>query len=318
MASDPGGAAAAVQSLDQRWRRLARQRRLYSVIIVVGLAAALAGALDYANDANAGSFLDRLPHFFDFLSWLVPDDWNDVWRALLSLPTPHDNGTEATDYASGRIDLFAGLFVPNYFNLMFVTLNVAIVSTIVGVIGGTALAFLAARNTMANGLVRGLARRVAEFFRAFPEIVIAGLVAAILSIGPIAALFAVSVHTVGSLGKLFYEVIENADMKAEEGLKAVGATWAERMRYGILPHVLPNLSSYALLRLEINVRASTIIGAVGGGGIGQELKLAISRGFGPKTIALVLMLFVTIVAVDQLSAHLRKRFVGEQAFAPPL
>src|SRR5262249_37254194 len=78
--------------------------------------------------------------------------------------------------------------------------------------------------------------------------------------------------------------------------------------------VLPNFMSYTLLRVEINVRASTIIGAVGGGGIGEELKLSISRGFGAKTLALVLLLFVTILIVDQFSAWLRRRLVGEQAF----
>ena len=72
--------------------------------------------------------------------------------------------------------------------------------------------------------------------------------------------------------------------------------------------------SYALLRFEINVRASTIIGAVGGGGIGEELKLSISRGFGAKTLAIVLLLFITIFAVDQFSAWLRRKLVGEQAF----
>jgi phosphonate transport system permease protein len=109
-------------------------------------------------------------------------------------------------------------------------------------------------------------------------------------------------------------VAENIDMKPHEGMKAVGANWWERVRFAALPQVLPNFTSYALLRLEINVRASTIIGAVGGGGIGEELKLSISRGFGAKTVALVLLLFVTIVAVDQFSAWLRRRLVGEHAF----
>lgn len=72
--------------------------------------------------------------------------------------------------------------------------------------------------------------------------------------------------------------------------------------------------SYALLRLEINVRASTIIGAVGGGGIGEELRLSIGRGHQAKTLAIILLLFVTIIAVDQFSAWLRRRLVGEQAF----
>ena len=250
--------------------------------------------------------------------WLVPKDWNDVWRALFDIATPLDNGTEATNYPLGRIYLIGQFYIPEYFDLMWITLNVAILSTIIGIIGGLCLCFLSARNLTPNPILRNVARRTAEIFRAFPEIVIAGLFAAVLSIGPIAAIIAVSIHTIGALGKLYYEVVENIEMKANEGLDAVGANWFERVRFGTIPLVLPNFVSYALLRLEINVRASTIIGAVGGGGIGQELKLSISRGFGAKTLALVLLLFVTVVAVDQLSAYLRRRLVGDQAFNPVL
>lgn len=176
------------------------------------------------------------------------------------------------------------------------------------------MSFFAARNLTNSWSLRIVTKRLMEFLRAFPEIVIAGLFSAILSIGPVAAIIAITLHTIGALGKLFYEVAENIDMKPHEGMKAVGANWWERIRFAALPQVLPNFTSYALLRLEINVRASTIIGAVGGGGIGEELKLSISRGFGAKTVALVLLLFVTIVAVDQFSAWLRRRLVGEHAF----
>ena len=90
---------------------------------------------------------------------------------------------------------------------------------------------------------------------------------------------------------------------------------AERVRFGIVPQVAPNFASYALLRFEINVRASTIIGAVGGGGIGEALRLSISRGHEAKTLAIITLLFVTIVLIDQFSAWLRGRLVGAQAFA---
>ena len=177
------------------------------------------------------------------------------------------------------------------------------------------LCFFAASNITGSRLVRFTVRRILEIVRAFPEIVIAGLLAAVLSVGPIAAVFAVASHTIGALGKMFFEVVENADMKPEEGLRAVGANWVERVAFGIVPQVMPNFTSYFLLRLEINVRASTIIGAVGGGGIGEALRLSISRGHEAKTIAIIFLLFLTIVAVDQLSAWLRRRLVGEQAFA---
>ncbi|WP_407812579.1 PhnE/PtxC family ABC transporter permease, partial [Staphylococcus aureus] len=83
-------------------------------------------------------------------------------------------------------------------------------------------------------------------------------------------------------------------MKPDEGLRAVGANWFERVRFGIVPQVMPNFLSYGLLRLEINVRASTIIGAVGGGGIGEELRLAISRNHEAKTLAIIILLLATI------------------------
>ncbi len=141
------------------------------------------------------------------------------------------------------------------------TINIAIFSTLIGAVFGFALAFLAARNMMPNPWVRAPVRRFLEILRAFPEVVLAGFFLAILSLGPIPAVIAVTFHTIGALGKQFYEVIENADMKPDEGLKAVGGNWFERVVFGMVPQIMPNLISYTLLRVEINVRASTIIGA---------------------------------------------------------
>ena len=197
---------------------------------------------------------------------------------------------------------------------MLITINVALVSTFIGFVFAVPFSFIAARNLTPHPVLRLVVKRFMELLRAFPEIVIAGLFAAIVSIGPVAAIIAIGLHSIGALGKLFYEMNENIDMRAEEGLRAVGANWLERVRFAALPQVLPNFTSYTLLRVEINVRISTIMGAVGGGGIGEELKLSISRGFGAKTLAMVLLLFTTIFVVDQFSAWLRRKLVGEQAF----
>ena len=303
-----------VRRFADAWRRQTDLRRLYSFIGFALLFAALCGSLWFADDSNAGHFFDRLPHLLDFLSWLVPKDWNDVWRALFDIPSPNNHGGQEFNFELGRVYLYGGFYIPEYFELMLTTVNVALVSTFIGFVFAVPFSFIAARNLTPHPVLRIVVKRLMEFLRAFPEIVIAGLFSAILSIGPVAAIFAVGLHTIGALGKLFYEVNENVDMRAEEGLRAVGANWFERVRFAGLPQVLPNFMSYTLLRVEINVRASTIIGAVGGGGIGEELKLSISRGFGAKTLALVLLLFVTILIVDQFSAWLRRRLVGEQAF----
>lgn len=296
------------------WDRMIARRRFYTILGLAILVAAFVGSVRFADEANAGHFFERLPHLFDFLSWLIPKDWNDVWRALFDVASVHDTGGEEFNFAKGRVYVWGDFYVPEYFELMIITINVALLSTLAGFIFAVPLSFVAARNITPSYLPRTVTKRVLEILRAFPEIVIAGLFAAILSVGPVAAIIAVGLHTIGALGKLFYEVVENVDMKPHEGVKAVGANWPERVRFAALPQVLPNFVSYALLRMEINVRASTIIGAVGGGGIGEELKLSISRGFGAKTMALVLLLFVTIVAVDQFSAWLRRRLVGDQAF----
>ncbi|PWJ21875.1 phosphonate transport system permease protein [Jannaschia seohaensis] len=100
-------------------------------------------------------------------------------------------------------------------------------------------------------------RRLLNTLRAIPEIVIA-------------------LHKMGALGKLFSEVAENAPLGGVEGLRSVGAAWGQRMLFGVLPQVAPNWLSYALLRFEINIRASAILGFVGAGGIGYDLRNAMA------------------------------------------
>lgn len=307
--------SAATRDIASASKRLAWQRRAYTLVAIGLLVAAVVAASLFADDSNAGHFIDRLPHLFDFLSWLVPRDWNDVWRALFDLASPNAVPGEEFNFPKGRVDVWGAFYIPEYFYLMLTTINVALVATLVGFGLAVPLSFLAARNYAPFGWLRIITKRVMELLRAFPEIVFAGLFAAVLSIGPIAAIMAITLHCIGALGKLFYEVVENAEMGPDEGLTAVGGNWISRVRFAALPTVLPNFTSYGLLRFEINVRASTIIGAVGGGGIGEELKLSISRGFGAKTLALVLLIFLTILAVDQLSAWLRRRLVGDAGYA---
>lgn len=300
--------------IERHWQELNARRRLYTWLGLAILAVALSGSLWFANETNAGKFFDRLPHLFDFVGDMVPRDGLEVFRALFDLPSPYDDGSFKYNYPEGRLYLTESFYIPEYFHKMLETLNIALFSTIIGMFFGFLLCFLAAKNLVANRLLRGFVRRFMEILRAFPEVVLAGFFLAILSLGPLPAVIAVSIHTVGALGKLFFEVVENADMKAEEGLRAVGASWVERVWFGIVPQVMPNFMSYFLLRLEINVRASTIIGAVGGGGIGELLRLSIGQNHQAKTLAIVLLLLITIIAVDQFSAWLRRKLVGDHAF----
>jgi len=291
-----------------------RTRRIYTVASIVVFLIVLAASLDFANNANSGKFFERLPYFFDFIKSFVPNSPLEIFRAMFDLPSPYADGSIKFDYTSDRVWITDSFYIPNFFYQLAITLNIAIVSTILGSTGAFLLCFFASSNLVGSRAVRWGVRRIMEILRAFPEIVIAGLLAAILSIGPIAAIIAVSVHTIGALGKLFFEVVENADMKPDEGLRASGANWLERVRFAILPQVLPNFVSYTLLRTEINVRASTIIGAVGGGGIGEVFSLSIGRDHAAKTYAIIILLLITVICVDQFSAWLRRRLIGKQSF----
>ena len=306
--------SSAGQAIERHWQALATRRRFYTIGGILFIVLAMGGSLWFANESNAGKFLDRLPHLFDFIGQMIPRDGYEVWRALFDLPSPYDDGSLKYNYPVGRVYLTETLYLPEYFYKMIETINIALVATLVGFGLGFVLCFLAASNVTTKRWLRFFVRRFMEVLRAFPEIVIAGFFLAILSLGAVPAMIAVAIHTIGALGKMFFEVVENADMRAEEGLRATGANWIERVWFAIVPQVLPNFLSYGLLRLEINVRASTIIGAVGGGGIGEALRLSISQTHEAKTLAIILLLFCTIVAVDQVSAWMRRRIVGHQSF----
>ncbi|RUY21529.1 phosphonate ABC transporter, permease protein PhnE, partial [Mesorhizobium sp. M7A.F.Ca.US.001.04.2.1] len=283
-------------AVENHWKELANRRRLYTLGGVVFMIVAMSGSLWFANETNAGKFFDRLPHFFDFIDQMLPRDGWEIWRALFDLPSPYDDGSLKYNYPEGRVYLTQALYIPEYVYKMIETVNIALVSTLIGFVFGFVLCFLAASNLTTKRWLRFFVRRFFEILRAFPEIVIAGFFLAVLSLGPIPAIMAVGIHTIGALGKMFFEVVENADMKPDDGLKAVGANWIERVWFGIVPQVMPNFLSYALLRLEINVRASTIIGAVGGGGIGEPLRLSINQTHEAKTLAMILLLLLTIIA----------------------
>ena len=308
------GLSASSATVMRHYQHQLKTRRIYTFISLAIFLIVLGASLNFANEANSGKFFERLPYFFDFIKTFTPDSPLEVFRAMFDLPSPYADGSLKYNYVADRVYITDSLYIPNFIYQLVITLNIALVSTIIGTTFAFMLCFFASTNLVGAGAVRFVVRRAMEIMRAFPEIVVAGLLTAILSIGPIAAIIAITIHTIGALGKLFFEVVENADMRPDEGLRASGANWLERVRFAIVPQVLPNFVSYALLRAEINVRASTIIGAVGGGGIGEVFRLAIGRDHAAKTYAIIILLLITIIAVDQFSGWLRRRLIGQQSF----
>jgi phosphonate transport system permease protein len=275
-ADDPGDIRA-------EYMALTRQKRLYSFVLLIVFIALMVAGFDTAAGRNAGSFWGGIDNIFDYPSELVIE-------------------------ASGKLAELPGHFVA-FFPALIETVNIAAAATLIGALAAVFLSLLSTRGLARYPRLIPLFRRLMDISRAIPEIVVALVLIFVLGGGPVPAMIAIALHTAGALGKLFSEVNENADLKPVDGLSSVGATWGQKMALGVIPQVAPNWLSYALLRFEINVRASAILGFVGAGGLGYELKNAISWGQGryDEAAAIFILLFVTIVLIDQTSSHYRDR-----------
>ena len=273
----------AVATLASEIARSEKRRQLYSFAIVLLVFAVIFAGYGQSNAMNSGGFLDGLAKFFQYPSEIAIEAWQSE---------------------TGMLPLMAK-FLP----ALIETLNIAAVATILGGVGATVFAFLATHNLDVWPPLIPVVRRMLDLMRAFPELIIALFLIFVLGTSPVPAMIAVAFHTTGALGKQFSEVNDNIDRKAVEGLQACGASWLQRMRFAVLPQVLPNYLSYFMLRFEINVRASAILGFVGAGGIGAELRRTIGwgKGAGDETAALFILLILSIFVIDQASSYLRRR-----------
>jgi phosphonate transport system permease protein len=192
------------------------------------------------------------------------------------------------------------------------TLLIAYLGTLFGAIGAFLLCFAATMNLAVNPTRRFFARRFLEFCRTVPEIVFALIFVVAFGLGPVPGVLAIMIHTVGALGKLFAEVVENIDMKPVEGAIASGATRWQAIRYAAVPQVLPNFASYALLRFEINVRGASVMGFVGAGGIGQELIEAIRKFYYSDVSAILLLIIATVMIIDLVTERIRHSLISPE------
>jgi phosphonate transport system permease protein len=277
--------------LDHYRQTVAAKRRtvLFGIVLLV-LATVLSGAgaevrlsTFWDNIGNFGSYFGRLAHLDtgDFV-WTDPVYW--YW------------GAHRWSIQLGQ------------------TLLIAYVGTVTGAVLGLIGGVLASRNITPSRTVRLIAVRIMEFDRTVPDIVFALIFVVAFGLGPLAGVLAIVLHTAGTLGKLFAEVIENIDMKPIEGIQGAGGTWLSQIRFGVLPQAMSNFASYTLLRFEINVRGAAVIGFVGAGGIGQELIVAIRKFYYSDVSAILLMLLVCVMLIDYVSERLRHRLLAmEQA-----
>lgn len=217
--------------------------------------------------------------------------------------------------------IISGIFHPDWayvydgsgedlISLIFQTLAMAFLGTFISAILSVPFAFWAARNGKKRWHVRSTSGKlVLTLIRTFPEIVLAIMFIKAVGPGSFAGVLAVSIHSIGMLGKLFSESIENMDLGPSEAIMSSGGNRAQTLVFATLPTVLPEFLSYTLYRFEIAVRSASILGMVGAGGIGTPLLFAIQTRTWSRVGIILLGIIITVTLIDYVSGTLRKRLV---------
>ena len=197
--------------------------------------------------------------------------------------------------------------------LLWETFLIAVAGTFIGVVLSVPLAFLAARNTTPSRLMFGASRAVITVTRAIPDLVFAIIFVRFLGLGPLPGALALGIHSIGMLGKLFADAIEESDPSPMEATYSLGATKLQAIATSVVPQVMPKFIGVSLYRLDINLRMSPVLGFVGAGGIGFELQGALRQIRYDRGLTIIIMILVLIVVVERLSSALRRSILGSES-----
>jgi phosphonate transport system permease protein len=215
--------------------------------------------------------------------------------------------------AHGMANLISRSLPPNVSNLesqlwpALETVDIGVFGTFFAVILALPLAILAARNTTPARPAYVIARGLIAICRSVPDLVWALLFVTAVGLGPFAGALALTIHSVGMLGRLLAEVIEDMDMGPMEALASTGAGRLQIFSHAVVPTVLPSMLGIALFRLDENIRSSLVLGFVGAGGIGFQLLTAMNLFDYPTVSTLLVMTFIIVMGAERLSAWLRRR-----------
>lgn len=189
------------------------------------------------------------------------------------------------------------------------TVQMALAGTFLALLVAFPLGFLAAHNTTPHRWIYNTVRLVLNFLRTIPDLALGLLFVAAVGLGAFAGTLALAIHTATVLGKLLSESVENIDEGVVEAIRATGAGYAQILSFAVLPQILPDLISFTLYRLETNIRAASVLGLIGAGGIGYLMNTSFRTFQYQEAAAIVLVLIVLVMLVDYLSSRLRRLVV---------
>jgi phosphonate transport system permease protein len=287
-----------IADFEARRRLVLLKQRGMQFITLVGVSALLGVSLHVSGFFTGNRGSDPLGRIGDLLRKMLPD---------LSAANLLANGQTTGSLASWFYDL------PVWGWLLWETVQIALVATIFGAVAGFFVSLFASSNLCSIPWVRWSVRRTLEVIRTLPDLIVALILVAAFGVGPLPGVIAIAFGTTASLGKLFSEVNETIDWRPVEAIKAAGGGWWAQIRFGVVPQVLPNHASYALMRLEVNVGAAAALGVVGAGGIGIELSRAITYTEFDTYLALLILIVGLIFLIDIGSELVRHNLIGLEA-----
>lgn len=240
--------------------------------------------------------------FTAFLAWSLAASGISISRIIEGLPRMGVLVTEMMPPASDRFAAILGQTL--------LTAQMALVGTVLGILGSLPLALLAARNTTPHPWIANAARALVAFFRTVPDLIWAIFFVATVGLGPAAGILAIAVDTMGFCGRFYAESMEEVDPGPGEAIQCIGGGSVSVFACAILPAAIPGMIASSLFALEKAVRASVILGVVGAGGIGVELAVSMEMFRYDQAATIILLILVLVLAVEQFAAWSRRRVLG--------
>jgi phosphonate transport system permease protein len=291
----PIGAAVAtddtITAFERTYREIKRTKGMQAIAFGGLFLVAVVGSL-WLSEVSVAKFVEGFPGLVAYIHGTLPE-------------------IRAEHFVADVAEWYWG--IGRWLSLLLDTVLMAFMGTLFGTAGAFLMCFPASRNLTPHGGVYVICRRLLDIARTVPELVFALIFVYAFGLGPLPGVLAIAVHSMGALGKLFSEVNENIAPGPADGVRAAGGNWFQLVRFAVVPQVLPNFASYTLLRFEINVRASSVLGFIGAGGIGQELYTVIRQFIYVDISALVVLLILTVALIDITCEQLRRRLIGAQA-----
>jgi phosphonate transport system permease protein len=264
-----------------------------------------------------GELIQGIPEIAITLGRMMPPDFSKVTTArsyflpaelsLTELLLPLSPLSESKERIKQR--WWDNTFPQTIVGATLETVQMALAGTFLALVVAFPLGFLAARNTTPHPVVYHAVRIGLNFLRTIPDLALGLVFVAAVGLGAFAGTLALAIHTATVLGKLLSESVENIDEGVVEAIRATGAGFTQTLSFAVLPQILPDLISFTLYRLETNIRAASVLGLIGAGGIGYLMNTSFRTFQYQEAAAIVIVLIALVMLVDYLSARLRSLVV---------